>query len=395
MGSFITVLTSCNKNRTIEKEENQTQSKEEPTQGEEEQIEKEADEEEGDDIMDSGVQWDAKPITVYQPKSGGVWYPRMYQLKNGTILCGFDTNEDGNKAVIKIVNSKDGGLTWSSDAIQATDLPGYSCANANFIELENGDIWVSYRANEWVGDVYESSIRVNVSNDGGITWNPHSIVAEEKGNGGVYEPHFGYINGKIAVFYANDSLNVVKNDRQQNIEFKIWEDTKWSEKKIASDGTKTYSRDGMSVWCQLEDGSFGMVIESTALAPSAIFHIQMKTSPDGLDWSEPLRNIYIPKGQGKKAGAPYMERLKDGRVAVSFQTDEDATENGDAKSKMKVIISTDATATEFLPASVPFDTPDGYCSNWNALLSYEDYLLAVTSTNYPSSSILLNRGIIK
>ncbi|HBI73793.1 MAG TPA: hypothetical protein DDY59_11470 [Lachnospiraceae bacterium] len=350
---------------------------------------------EGEEEMDTGIQWDQEAITVYQPKKGGVWYPRMYQLKSRTILCGFDTNEDGGRAVVKCVASKDGGLTWSSDAVQVTDLPEYDCANTNFIELENGDIWAAYRANEWEGEEYYSSIRVNVSRDGGRTWGPHSIVTEEKGTGGVYEPHFGYLGEKIAVFYANDSLNAVSDNRQQNIEFKLWEGNTWSEKIIASDGTKTFSRDGMPVWCRLEDDSFCLVIESTSLAPSAEFIIQMKNSPDGLDWSEKLKNIYIPKGRGKKAGAPYIERLKDGRVAVSFQTDEDATENGDARSKMKVILSTDASASEFLPASVPFNTPDGYCSNWNALLSYEEYLFAVTSTNYPTTGILMKRGLVK
>jgi hypothetical protein len=347
------------------------------------------------DDQEYGVTWENEVITVYEPRNGGVWYPRMYQLSNGTILCGFDTNEDGGRAVIKIVRSVDGGLTWSGEAIQATNYPEYDCANANFIELENGELWVAYRANVAKDDVYYSSIRVSVSKDGGITWEPHSIVAEEEGTGGVYEPQFGYIGDAIAVFYANDSLNVVRNGRQQNIEFKVWEEDRWSDKIIASDGTKTFSRDGMPVWCQLEDGSYALVIEATSLSPSYDFIIQMKTSVDGLDWSGALHNIYLPNQMKKKAGAPYIVKIPDGRVAVSFQTDEDATKNGDAYSKMKVMISKDATASEFLPATVPFDTPDGFCSNWNSLLSNKDYLYAVTSTNYPSDCILLKRGSIK
>lgn len=344
---------------------------------------------------DTAVNWEEKTITVYKPYSGGVWYPRMYQLKNGTLICGFDTNEDGNRAVVKIVSSVDGGLTWSKEAVQGTNYPEYDCANANFIELDNGDIWLAYRANVMEGEEYYSSIRINVSKDGGKTWEPHSIAAEEKGVGGVYEPQLGYIEDKIAVFYANDSLNVVKNGRQQNIEFKIWEGTSWGDKIIASDGTKTFSRDGMPVWCKLEDGSYAMVIESTSLHPSYEFIIQMKTSPDGIDWSNKLKDIYIPTGLKKKAGAPYIVKLADGRIAVSFQTDEDDINTGDAFSKMKVMISKDKTGTEFLPSSEPFDTPQGYCSNWNSLLSYDNYLYAVTSTNYPDDSILLRRGTVK
>lgn len=345
--------------------------------------------------MDTGIEWEKEAIKVYKPGSGGVWYPRMYQLSDGTILCGFDTNEDGGRAVIKIVSSDDGGLTFSENAIKATDYPEYDCANANFIELENGDIWLSYRANVMKGDEYYSSIRVNVSKDKGKTWEPHSIIAEELGTGGVYEPQFGYIGDTVAVFYANDSLNVVHTGRQHNIEFKQWEDDSWGEKLIASDGTKTYSRDGMPVWCQLEDGSYALVIESTTLSPSYEFIIQMKRSPDGIDWSSKLENIYTPSKMKKKAGAPYIVKLSDGRIAISFQTDEDAKDTGDAYSKMKVMISTDATGTAFLPASDPFETPEGYCSNWNGLLSNEDYLYAYTSTNYPTDTILLRRGIVK
>ncbi len=347
------------------------------------------------EVINTSIEWSEEDILVYKPKDGGVWYPRLYRLKNGTILCGFDTNEDGGRAVIKIVSSTDGGLTWSENAIQGTNLPEYDCANANFIELENGDIWLAYRANVMEGDSYYSSIRVSVSKDGGATWEPHSIVVEEEGTGGVYEPQFGFIGDKIAVFYANDSLNVVRNNRQQNIEFNLWEGDKWSEKFIASDGTKTFSRDGMPVFSELQDGSYAMVIESTAYSPNSEFIIQMKTSPDGLDWSGELKDIYTPSEFKKKAGAPYIVTLADGRLAVSFQTDEDATENGDGVSVMKVMISTDATGTEFEPVSIPFDTPDGFCSNWNALLTYDDILIAATSTNYPDDCILINRGVIK
>ena len=351
--------------------------------------------EEGNLMSEAGIEWGKDVISVYKPYGGGVWYPRMYQLKSGVILCGFDTNEDGGRAVIKIVYSEDGGYTWSKEAIRGTNSQEYDCANANFIELENGDIWLAYRANVLEGEEYYSSIRVNVSKDGGRTWEDHSVVAEEKGVGGVYEPQFQYIGDEISVFYANDSLNAVKNHRQQNIEYKIWNGDSWSNKYIASDGTKTYSRDGMPVLCRLDDGSYALVIESTALHPSYEFIIQLKLSPDGYDWSGPLKNIYVPNKFTKKAGAPYIVTLNDGRVAVSFQTDEDATNNGDGFSKMKVMLSTDLTGSEFLPCTEPFSTPDGYSSSWNSLLSYKESILAVTSTNYPESSIILRIGKVK
>lgn len=395
ISSFIILSLGCQNKEGMEKKEEQNLKEQFQKENQKEdnllEIEKSGEEEEVS-MANPGIEWIEDVITVYTPDNGGVWYPRMYQLKDGTILCGFDTNEDGGRAVIKMVSSEDGGYTWSKDAIIGTSRPEYDCANANFIELPNGDIWLAYRANVTEGEDYYSSIRVNVSKDRGKTWEEHSVVAEEKGQGEVYEPQFQYIEEEIAIFYANDSLNAVKNNRQQNIEYKIWNGDSWSSKYIAVDGTKTNSRDGMPVLARLSNGSYGLVIESTTLHPSYEFIIQLKVSPDGHDWSGPLKNIYVPNKLSKKAGAPYIITLSDGRLLVSFQTDEDSTKNGDAFSKMKVMLSTDSSGSEFLSCTEPFDTPDGYCSSWNSLLSYKDSVLAVASTNYPKQSIILRRG---
>lgn len=347
------------------------------------------------DKSESKIHWMEKPIEVYIPKNGGVWYPRVIKLRNGDMLCGFDTNEDGGRSVIKIVRSIDGGNTWTHEAIKGTDLSQYDCANANFYELDNGDIWLAYRANVLMDNQYYSSIRVNVSKDDGNTWNEHSLLVEESGEGGVYEPQFQEINGEIAIFYANDSLNVVKNKRQQNIEYKIWSNDNWSDTFIASNGQKTYSRDGMPVISTKVDGSYVMILESTSLYPSSEFIIQIKESKDGHDWETPLKNIYIPKGLGKKAGAPYIVTLEDGRFVVAFQTDEDATEHGDQVSKMKVMLSKDSKGEEFLETTEPFQTPDGYSSSWNCLYTESNMIYAFTSSNYPKGSILMNRGIVE
>ena len=343
-------------------------------------------------VQEKKLLWLDQPIQVYEPRNGGVWYPRVIRLENGNILCAFDTNEDGARAVIKIVASIDLGYTWEETPVLATNLLHLDCANANFYLLENGHIWLAYRANTMIGDEYYSSIRINISEDNGLTWNEHSIVVEEKGEGGVYEPQFQLLNNKITVFYANDSLNVVKNKKQQNIEYKIWEENKWSETYVASSGRKTYSRDGMPVLAVKKDGSYLMVIESTSLLPNSEFIIQIKESKDGEDWSTPLRNIYIPRGIGKKAGAPYVVTMKDGTLVVSFQTDEDAGENGDRVSKMKVIVSKDVEGKEFAEPSQPFETPDGYTSSWNSLLVEGEFIYAFTSTNYPKASIQMNIG---
>lgn len=338
-------------------------------------------------------------IEVYKPKAGGVWYPRMYTLKDGTMLCGFDTNEDGGRCVIKLVRSSDGGLTWSSDAVTASLDSEYDCANAAFIEVD-GLLLCGYRANVQTENGYYSSIRISQSADGGVTWTPHSLVIEEYGTGGVYEPHFHFVDGKLAVFYANDSRNgAVHSAAQQNIEMRIFSEGTWKEKHIACLGIEHRSRDGMPVVDRLSDGTYIMAIEATNVSGYP-FVIQLFTSENGYEW-EKKSNLYIPNKTGKKAGAPYVATLPDGRIAVSFQTDEDYEGTGDGYSCMKTLISkqkmtksSDFGIDSFDAAIKPFATPEGHCSVWNGLAVDGGYLFQYTSTNYPYDSIRLVKTYI-
>jgi Neuraminidase (sialidase) len=314
----------------------------------------------------------------------------MCALSDGTLLCAFDVREHHANSVIKIVKSSDGGLNWEEWSV-IDYYAGLNCANPGMIELENGEIWLSHRANARPRGEHYTSLQNNISRDGGKTWERHSVIDEQYGIGGVYEPHFGRIGGKIAVFYANDSRNAVTAHMEQNIEFKTWESGKWSAKQIASDGTKTHSRDGMPVWDRRTDDRYALVIEATNVAGFP-FVLQMKSSPDGYDWSEALRTVYVPHREGRKAAAPYVATLPDGRLLVSFQTDEDATEAGDRFSVMKVMVSTDETGDTWHEPFMPFNIPDGYCAIWNGLYVYNGRVYAVTSANYPSNGIYLRRA---
>ena len=330
----------------------------------------------------SPLVWQETSIPVFT--RGGA-YPRMYQLQDGTLLCGFDAALGARNARIAIVRSEDGGKTWS-DPIIGAEKEGFDCANANFIQLDNGDILLAYRAVKG-GENIDARILCSISHDNGHTWSFQSTVIEEYGRGGVWEPHFIMIDGKVAVFYANDSANAMGGTGQQNIEFKLLEEHGWGEKRIASNGNETKSRDGMPVVDRLSDGRYIMVIEANAF-PDYVFIVQIKFSPDGLDWSDPLKTIYVPtkKGAGKKAGAPYIVVMPGDVLAVSFQTDEDATNSGDGVCTMKVITSTDLGKTWSEPFE-PFPVPDGKSAIWNGMYWANDQLYALTSANYPQGGI--------
>jgi hypothetical protein len=119
-----------------------------------------------------------------------------------------------------------------------------------------------------------------------------------------------------------------------------------------------------------------------------VFIVQIKFSPDGLDWSDPLKTIYVPtkKGAGKKAGAPYIVVMPGDVLAASFQTDEDATQSGDGVCTMKVITSTDLGQTWSEPFE-PFPVPDGKSAIWNGMYWANGQLFALTSANYPRGGI--------
>lgn len=338
---------------------------------------------------DTTLVWEEASKPVFQ--AGGA-YPRMYRLQNGDYLIGFDAALGGKNARIAVTRSTDGTKKWTQPVV-AAEKEGYDCANANFIELDNGDILLAYRAIKG-GDKIDAKILCSVSHDGGETFEFHSTVIETYGKGGVWEPHFIRIGEKIAVFYANDSESAVGNTGFQNIEFKLLEEDGWGETRIASSGNETKSRDGMPVVDRLSDGRYIMVIEANQF-PDYVFVVQIKFSPDGLDWSEPLKTVYRPtkKGAGKKAGAPYICVLPGDILAVSFQTDEDATENGDNRCKMKVIVSKDLGKTWSKPFT-PFYIPDGYSAVWNGMYFADDTLYALTSANYPMGGIYLRRAHI-
>jgi len=333
--------------------------------------------------------FDGAAFAAFLPQVGGAAYPRLYELVGGTILLGFDHFRQGERNSIMVITSQD-MQTWSEPVLIA-QYDNLDVANVAFAQLPNGDILAAYRANDDVANEprranYYSSIRASVSRDNGESWQHHSIIVEETGMGGVYEPHFGFLerNGEkvLAVFYANDSWNVVNQNSQQNIEFRFLEDeaaATWSETFIASNGIQTQSRDGMPVWDRLPGGGYVMVIEATN-EPGFPFVVQLTTSADGWDWSTPMRNIFVPQQQGKKAGAPYVVPLPDGRLAVSFQTDDGRQQTGDHNSRMNVIFSVDETWETWTEPIVPFNVPEGTSANWGSVFLWDGALYAASGT---------------
>ena len=306
-------------------------------------------------------------------------YPRLYRLRDGTLLCGIDGY---------CFRSMDGGLTWSGASdyrrnhfVTGPDGRTYalSCANSAFFETENGTLLAGYRATGYTApdrSVFTAKLLVSRSLDGGATWSAHSeLCAYADGEGqfkGVWEPHFGLLNGFLTCFYANDSRSVI-DPPYQNVEMLQWIGGRWTNRTVVADGCANRSRDGMPVWQRLSDGRYVCVIEGWYPGTSELC-IKLLYSEDGASWSRPETIYRSPDGY---AGAPYIVQLPDGRFAVTFQQ---------RKNNCYCMVSDGAPVEELGPEhfSEPFpvfNTDPDRVSWWNSMLLTDEYLYLATGTN--------------
>lgn len=294
---------------------------------------------------------------------------RVYPLANGDLLSGYETG----RGIVTALSS-DGGKTWRSETVAAS-FDGLDCANINFYQA-NETVFLAYRATATRADgSFYSSLRVSESTDGGHSWSVHSTIAENSEPDGRYkglwEPFIYEINGELVCFYANDSTAVT--DFYQNIERLSFDGEKWCGRKIISEGKSHDSRDGMPVLCRLSKGGYALAIESTRYRKTYPFIIQLLYSKDGETWSEP-KDIYIPKTEGSKAGAPGICETADGRIAVTFQTDEDTSVKGDSEAVAKIITAKIGcfglmSPATFSPAVNIFPKKDCKFSTWGGIYS--------------------------
>ncbi len=347
----------------------------------------------------AGLKWEENIICVRKADAGSyVSYPRMLALNDGTLICAYDTD-----LKMACVTSNDGGLTWDKNQIIISEIDGLNCANAALIQLDSGELLCGYRATGTIDGRFYATIKVNSSFDNGKTWRYHSTVIETLQDSndyfGVWEPHFGFIGDKLAVFYSNDSQNdAVENPDQQNIEFKLWDGSSWCEKNIASDGNVTNSRDGMPVWCQTSSCKYVMAIETTALKDNKYidrdFSIALLTSKNGLYWDK-SGYVYVPPiyGDADYAGAPYVVELPDGRLCVSMQTNEGENGNICGVLTTKKPFKGTCKLTSFTKPFYPFEKSSQ--QNWNGMCIYGDYLFVFSScVDESGNSIILRRAVL-
>lgn len=312
-------------------------------------------------------------------------YPRLYALQDGTLLLGYDG--------MFVSRSIDNGLTWSDGVHASGDHPG--TANAAFFQAEDGTVYLGFRSTEYREDgSFYSSIQVSVSTDGGHTWAHHSTVYENVEQSGVFkgvwEPHFGMMNGYLTCFYANDCTNVTS---QQNIEYQQWdpETQSWINRTIVSAGRLRASRDGMPVWTQLSTGEYVCVMEAFNKDDGDRFCIQLTWSADGKNWSKPV-TVMRAAQPGAVCAAPYVVELPTGQLVISCQTNE----LGGGEVYYPATVISDGTQVRqltedhFSAHTYPMhDTTPTVSGMWNGMYVYNGYLFLCTISG--DQGIRINR----
>jgi hypothetical protein len=217
------------------------------------------------------------------------------------------------------------------------------------------------------------TIRMSLSRDGGVTWQPRAEPIFSGGNTaakGCWEPAAVQMpDGEVRLFFAHELPG------QQEIAMMTTRDagTTWSTKQQAS--LRPNRRDGMPVPCLLNDGRLVFSIEDNGLAGQESKHPPYRPTivdPTAKDRWMALRDT---PGEQCNVSAPYLTRLPTGETLLSVQSNED-----DPRRYHTVVYVGDEQARGFTQRSLPFGLPPETHCQWNALFALNaDRVVALAS----------------
>ncbi len=369
-------------------------------------------------------------------------YPRMITGANGSLILAYSVGQK-----LKIARSSDSGNTWPTK-VDAYDYSTSGTAAANptpYFDVETKTLYLAFRApGENDDGTYTANIKYITSTDNGNTWSePVTVVSSNVPNeasyGGMWEPTIYRIDGQLRIFYSCDTvkaktnqitLNVGKSGQSYDNSFpfvssKIYQNIVmhtldestglWSAASCTIWGkdydlypNKAYhcSRPGMQSISQLNDGTYVMAVENNKYlyanyngATRYPFVIDLYFSTDGINYADARTVAVSPKG-GYYCAAPWVDTLPDGRIIISYQTDEHRAQpltdntNSHLKHQFKLIVSkepvTNADKTSITNSDFdsyrPFDVynSDVTYNAWNSVYveGYRVYAISkITSTD--------------
>ena len=378
-------------------------------------------------------------------------YPRLEALPDGTLLLA----SSDSTTVLRLMRSTDGGKTWgASETIVDYTGTDYKPGNGYlFYDKQTDILYFTFRCPIETSDGYTANINYVTSTDGGKTWGDIKTICTATGpsqstGGGMWEPTFYRMEGKLRVYYSSDVVkygegvllnpgtSYAKYDTSypyspsivtQNIVMHEYNDAtgEWSGGVAVFGGYQNLTeygypegtvkmRAGMQSITRLTDGTYAMTIETTKFRDWADYGgtnfpmvIDVCFSKDGVTFTEP-RTIAQGHADGYTSAAPWVATLPDGRIAVSFQTDDFhdepmPTEVGNYK-QMHVVISNEAVSyddaatigiddfTRYYPfARYNSDVTYNY---WNSMFVHGYTLYAVGNHNTNDKTVTAAKGML-
>ena len=262
------------------------------------------------------VTWENAFRPIY---SEAAYYPRATALADGRLLVAFAHPTPVGKA-IACVFSSDGGKTWTNYRRISEHPKPVDLDNAFPLQLADGTVLVAYRRHDRQRHIFR--IEASSSRDGN-EWAVRSTVAT--GTQGIWEPFLLPLpDGTVQVYYASEEG--VYPDQRIEVRTSVDDGISWG--KPVTVAEKKGSRDGMPGVVRLNDQELLAVFEAQDVPPFRFVIRGVRSSDLGRTWSATRPLIYRPNNLVAapwSAGAPSIIRLRDGRLMVSFQSDEKNT----------------------------------------------------------------------
>ena len=185
------------------------------------------------------------------------------------------------------------------------------------------------------GGLWDSSLDLYYSTDGGATWTYRSTIATGGENGRnimgydpIWEPFFVYYEDTLICYYSDET--VPGDNGGQILVYKTSTDggATWSGTTTIVD---THARPGMPVVSQMANGKWILTYETVGLNPIKAGY---KIADNPFDWENVSDwGDTLPGINGTYGGSPYVYTLADGRIVagtgslseVFVNTREDAT----------------------------------------------------------------------
>lgn len=314
----------------------------------------------------------------------------MTEIGGGRLALFFEGSRE-----LKMTTSL-GGRAWTSPTV-AVSYKNTSCSPANptpYYDSDTSTLYLAYRCPSTTDNFYTARIEYVKSTDNGVSWSkPYTValstVHSQEEYGGMWEPTIYRIEGKLRIYYScstlkegtgqvvinpgteheriDDTFPYVPSKSYQNIVMHELDEESgaWSggvgvyrgedHLPYKPVGTKYHCRDGMQSITRLSDGTYVMAVETSKYNVANSYGmtrypmvVDISFSRDGVSFTDPI-TVGVPKKAKYKCAAPWVVTLPDGRIAISYQTDdylESQKSDGKNYGQLKVIISKSAVTYE-------------------------------------------------